>query len=139
MIPGGIGFEVLRFEDNLREIAQLPADVRIVSALPDIPDRHGIATPREWCHGGPSIRPIYILVAHRYCVRVSPGQAYQFTLLEEFLERYKALQLRELEPLEPPDENNQMGREAWHMDDDGVAREYVWHDTGGWVPRWTPT
>jgi hypothetical protein len=136
MIPGGYGFEVLRFEnDDLREISILPKDVRIVCALPDLPERHGYDTPREWHHAGPRLRPVYILICHRYCVRVQPGCTYQFTGLAEFLKRYAELQADEREPLTAPDPHYQMGREAWHMDDDGVAREYVWHETGGWVPR----
>lgn len=136
MIPGGYGFEVLRFDnDDLREIAILPKDVRIICALPDIPERHGYATPREWCNGGPLLRPIFLLIGHRYCIRVSPGCAYQWTRLEDFLKRYAELQEVEKKPLEPCDPHYQRPREAWHMDDDGVAREYVWHETGGWVRR----
>jgi hypothetical protein len=142
MIPGGYGFEVLQFDESspersIRNISQLPADVRIVSALSDLPERHGFPGPRDWIHPGPLLRPLYILICHRYCGRVSPGMAYMFTRLGDFLERYRQLQEDEKKPLEPPDPYNQMMREAWHMDEDGVAREYVWHDTGGWVPKWT--
>ena len=137
MIPGGYGFEVLRFEeDDLRDIHQLPRDVRIMGALPELAERHGRAPcPREWYHGSAPLRPVYILICHRYCTRVSLGQPYQFTRLEEFLERYKELDAQERKPLEPCDPDYQRASEVWHRDQDGVVREYIWHPTGGWVPK----
>lgn len=135
MIPGGFGYEVLRFEDeSIREIAKLPADVRIIGALPDTAERHG-TVPREWYHGAAPLRPVFILIAHRYCIRVSPGQFYQFTRLEEFLERYKSLDAQEREPLEDCDSDYQRAREAWYRGPDGIVREYIWHPKGGWVPK----
>ena len=136
MIPGGYGFEVLRFEDaDIREIAKLPEDVRVVQALPDLPHRAGPDCPADWHAPGPRLRPIYLLICHRYCVRTPPGCAYQFTELDEFISRYYALQVEEKRPLQPCDENRQLPREQWHMDADGVAREYIWHPTGGWVVK----
>lgn len=135
MIPGGFGYEVIKFEhETIREIAKLPADVRIMGALPDLAERHG-HTPREWYRGMAPLRPVYILIAHRYCVRVPDGCPYQFTRIEEFLDRYKDLSLQEGQPLEPCDEHYAQPREAWHRGADGVAREYIWHPTGGWVRK----
>lgn len=135
LYAGGFGYEVLRFEhESLRDIGLLPGDVRILGALPDCAERHS-TTPREWCRGSAPMRPVYILISHRYCSRVPEGALYQFTEIEEFLKRYTELQVRECEPLVPCDEHYQMTREAWHRGDDGVAREYVWHPTGGWVPK----
>lgn len=139
MIPGGYGFEVLKFDENLREIYKLPEDVRIVGALPPIPLNGGgwaADLPPGWTHDLP-LRPVFILISHRYCVRVSRGMAYQVTDLEEFLRRYADLDKDEREPLPTPDPHNQLERMAWHRDDDGVVRQYVWHDKGGWVPLWT--
>ena len=49
MIPGGYGFEVLRFDDDdIREIARLPKDVRVVCALPELPPRRGLDCPPEF-------------------------------------------------------------------------------------------
>lgn len=136
MIPGGYGYEVLRFEhESIRTIAQLPEDVRIMGALPELAERHGFNCPREWYRGAAPLRPIYVLISHRYCVRVRDGEPYQFTELEEFLQRYKSLEQQECEPLEPCDEHYQRPREAWYRGDDGVAREYIWHPTGGWVRK----
>ena len=135
MIPGGYGYEVLKFDhESIREIAKLPTDVRIIGALSDLAERHG-RTPRDWYRGSAPLRPIYILIAHRYCVRVPDGASYQFTELEEFLKRYADLAVLEGEPLEPCDDNYQAAREAWYRGPDGVAREYIWHPTGGWVVK----
>jgi hypothetical protein len=136
VIPGGYGFEVLKFDDgDIRDIQRLPKDVLVVSALPDLPYLHGPTCPAEWHAPGPRLRPIFLLICHRYCVRVAPGCSYHFTALDDFLHRYYELQTEEKKPLEPCDEHYQRPREAWHMDDDGVAREYIWHPTGGWVRR----
>lgn len=136
MIPGGYGFEVLKFEDDdIREIARLPKDVRVVCALPDLPHRHGPDCPPQWCAVGPRVMPVYLLICHRYCVRVPAGAPYMHTSLDDFISRYYALQADEKQPLEPCDPNYQRPREAWHMDADGVAYEYIWHPTGGWVRK----
>lgn len=136
MIPGGYGFEVLRFDDDdIREIVKLPQDVRVICALPDLAHRHGPDCPAEWHAPGPRLRTIYLLICHRYCTRVSPGAPYMHTKLDEFMSRYYALQVEEKRPLEPCDEHYQRPREAWHVGEDGVAREYIWHPTGGWVRK----
>ena len=131
MIPGGFGYEILRFEnESIRDIAKLPADVRIIGALPDIPERHG-SVPREWHHGAVPLRPVYILISHRYCYRVSLGECYVFTTLDEFLSRYAAFAVQEREPL--PDDvearlarGAMMSRDAWYRDAQGQLREYLW-------------
>jgi hypothetical protein len=136
MIPGGYGFEVLRFEDDdIRDIVRLPKDVLVVCALPHLERRRGPDCPAEWHAPGPRVQPVYLLICHRYCVRVPPGCAYQFTNLDDFVSRYYALAEDEKKPLEPCDDSRQRHREAWHMDADGVAREYIWHPTGGWVQK----
>lgn len=135
LYTGGCGYEVLEFDhESIREIARLPADVRIIGALPDDVGRHG-CVPREWYHGSAPLRPIYILIAHRYCVRVPTGGFYQFTELDEFLKRYAEVSALEAVPLVNCDEHYQMSREAWYRDANGVAREYIWHPTGGWVQK----
>lgn len=136
MIPGGYGFEVLKFEDDdIREIVRLPKDVRVVCALPDLSERLHEPSPREWYSPAPRVRPVYLLVCHRYCTRVPAGASYMFTNIDDFVSRYYALQEEEKRPLEPCDPHYQRPREAWHVGDDGVAREYIWHPTGGWVVK----
>lgn len=143
MIPGGYGFEVLKFErDCLRDIARLPEDVRIVAALPSIPlngERWGPELPPGWVHDVP-LRPVFILICHRYCPRVDRGCPYQVDSLDGFLKRYEVLNLEERMSVMPtPGPDNQGSRIAWHRDEDGEVREYVWHDKAGWVPLWTKT
>lgn len=56
MIPGGYGFEVLKFEDDdIREIARLPKDVRVVCALPALAHHRGTECPPEWHAPGPRL------------------------------------------------------------------------------------
>lgn len=133
MIPGGIGYEVLKFEQtNLRMIADLPSDVFILQAMPDLAERNAIA-PREWSHGA-AVRPVYILIAHRYCVRVQPGATYTVTTMAEFLRRYRELEVSEREPL-PEDGELYWGRNAWWRDEKGELKEYLWTQNSGWVTK----
>jgi len=131
MIPAGYGFEVLKFEDgDLRDIAKLPEDVRIVAALPEL----AAIAPAGWIHGGAAPRPVFILVMHRYCPRVRAGEPYCFSNIDDFLSRYAALDLEERRELTPMPDHNQWPHEVWHCGKDGKVHEYVWVKDQ-WVQR----
>lgn len=133
MVPAGIGYEVLKFAPaELRDIADLPEDVRILQALSPILEKYQTAGA-SWVYGsGP--KSIYILIAHRYCLRMSPGVPYTHDTLEHFLKRYWELDHIERQPLTPIVENSSMTREVWHRDEDGKVREYIWRK-GQWERR----
>lgn len=92
----GVGHEILAIPvADLRRVAEIPADVTLVRAVPPPVNRQAPLYHEAWVpvpdyvHQPPPT--VYLHITHRYCIRCLPGIPMCYGDLDRFLERYKDL------------------------------------------------
>lgn len=92
---GGMGEEALMVPlDQIRRLNELPSEVEIVRVLPP-PTRGGRKYGSAWVRHDSPFPELFLHIRHRYCMRVSLGEALMYGSFEHFLSRYAQLKADE--------------------------------------------